>query len=468
MLDMMPPSAVDAERALLGAVLINPGVMDEVLSTLGTSGEVFFDGRHRALWEAYVGLHRAGRGIDSVTVLGTGVDFEGVGSYLAELTSAVPTSAHASAYADVVIAAWTRRAIVEVCQAGARGALQEGADAGELVRRLEGEVFRLGRAGGGGTHLAPAGSWLDDAMVGLQTAAKNHGVTGIRSGIEGLDRLVGGWKPGEVIVLAARPSVGKTALALCFAGAAAVQEGKGVAFFSLEMTSQKLGERLLMQRAGVSLDSLRFGVGRMQLEALARAQAELSESRLSVCDRFGLSAWELRTEVRRAVSRGNCDLVVVDYLQLLRHGGKSESRQVEVAEISRELKTCAGECGVPVIALSQLSRAPGEGPAELHHLRESGAIEQDADVVIMIERTKEQSPQGPILELAVKKHRNGPTGAVRVVFQRATQRVFGVARDDEPGEDDGPHYECRGERFQPRVEPMQAAIDELYGDDEAF
>jgi replicative DNA helicase len=438
------PHDAQAERSVLGACLISPRAVGEAVEVLGEgdAGQFYFSG-HQVVWNAIVRLWRAGREVDLVTVV---ADLEqhktlenaGGAVLVAELTGASPTSCNVGHYAAIVWDRHVLRELYEVCCRGAAGALDGGQEGAALVDEVEGEVFALGVADRAGT-LEKAGAVVPAAFAQLEAQILGrNSVTGLRTGLDDLDRLLGGLQPGDLCILAARPSVGKTAFALNIAANVALEEQRGVYFASLEMSREQLVKRLLCMVGGVDLEKLRDGYSPGQdVQRAQRAADLIYNAPLWIDERVGLSPAALRARVRRwAATEKKAGLVVVDYLQLMTSGGRVENRQTEIAGISRCLKAMAREVGMPVLVLSQLSRDADKhegGVPQLWHLRESGAIEQDADVVVLMCRPPidaEDAEQDRV-QMFVAKQRNGPTGRVDAVFRKGLQLFVGYT-DREP------------------------------------
>lgn len=446
----VPPHSEDAERAVLGAILLNPdaaGTVSEILH--GQPSDIFYLPDHVHLYSAMLALYRAGRPIDAVSLReylmsqGRLNDVGGL-SYIAELSSMVPTSANAAYYAKIVMDKALLRGLISCGMRMAASGYDAGEDVQGLLDRSESELFKLAERRQ--TSAVDAVSdLLPDAMTRIEAAVENRsGCTGIASGFKRLDNLTSGFQPGEMAVLAARPSVGKTAMALNIARRAAVEEGRGVLVFSLEMNKDSLVKRLLCMQGGVDAQRLRSGY--MNVEEIARlkqASDQMQGAPLYIDDTAGITSMSIRAKARRHCAMYATELIIIDYLQLMSSGNKVESRQQEITEISRHVKAIARELNVAVLALSQLNRQAeqDEGRPKLSHLRESGSIEQDADLVMLMYRdkpdngkTRPADVQQVNLDLA--KQRNGPTGLLQLVFERPTQRFFEPAgsRDEESAE----------------------------------
>jgi len=426
--DRTPPQNIEAERSTLGAMLLNPDAVSTAIEVLrDKGGDVFYLEPHQHIYNAIATLYAANKPCDAVILIGQlqqagTLDAAGGASYLAELTRAVPTSANVESYAQIVRDCATLR---DVIQTGTR--LVSQAYAGEmpaetLLDNAEREMLRLSRITSssslwGMDHIAA------DAASRLIESARHHStITGVATGYKRLDAILGGFQPGDYIILAARPSVGKTAVMLNFLLNAAHSKKRCVVF-SLEMSKESLGGRLICAEGQIPARDL-VGNGLHYIPVIEAARDRLAVLKLLIDDSPVLGVSELRSAARRAAAQG-LDLIAIDYLQLMQGDRRAENRQVAVAGISREIKGIARELGVPVLVLSQLTReADGDGAPRMSMLRESGALEQDADVVLMLAREE------ATLKLHVKKHRNGATTSdgdpVILHFDRATQRIFDV------------------------------------------
>jgi replicative DNA helicase len=436
----IPPHNEDAERALLGALLTEPQRVPEVAEVVDRGD--FFSGRHNAVYDAVLALSERNAAIDVVSVgeaLAAAGKFQEVGgrSYLVELTSAVTSAAHARHHARIVAdTAALRRLIAEAGEilADAFETRPDGDSVKKLLDVAENRIYRIaGARDKGGAE--PIGKAIEETFRRIDSASHRAGLTGLPTGLYELDDLLCGLNAGELVVLAARPSMGKTALALNMIDHAALHppEWLGrpptILFYSLEMGQQSIVQRMLCSRARVDFYKLRTGrIPNEDYGRLAEAAGELSTTRIFIDDSPGLTVMSLRGRARRLKAKyGGLDLVVVDYLQLM-SPPRAENRQQEVSQISRALMERARELQVPVRALSQLSRAVelrDDKRPQLSDLRESGSIEQDADVVLLLFRAEyyEQTEENRgLAEIICAKQRNGPTGSVRLQFVPQTMR----------------------------------------------
>jgi replicative DNA helicase len=436
--DRVPPQNLEAEQSVLGAVLLDPDAVRRCSDLLAPSD--FYREAHRRIWEAVTTLANAGQAVDMITVgeeLTRCGQIEQIGglSYLADLTAAVPATANAPYYARIVAEKALLRELLRAAGEIAAAVTSGEEDSDALVDRAETRIFQIAEARRSGNPYVPLKDALMRAFASLEQMYEHKGrVVGVPSGLGALDKLTTGFHPSELIVLAARPSQGKTALALNMAMAAA-HEGRSVGFFSLEMPAEQLATRLLCAEAGVASERVRSGfLTEQDWPNISRALGRLAEMSMFIDETPNISIMDLRARARRMKADAAIDLLVVDYLQLMHTRGRFENRQQEIADISRSLKALARELQIPVLALSQLSRAvearEGRRP-QLSDLRESGAIEQDADVVLFIyqdPKLAEDPSRHFELELIVAKQRNGPTGSVPVIFRRDLGRFTDRAR----------------------------------------
>jgi replicative DNA helicase len=442
MTNRVPPHNLDAERAVLAALLAEPDRVPEAMEKL--SAEDWFDQRHSAVYEALCALSMRGVAIDLVALAeqlaaaGKQAQVGGM-AFLAELSSLVSSAAHLRHNAKIVQeTALLRRLIRESGEiiAKAYETRPDGEAVRELVSESESRMFKVG-AGGTASAVVSVGSAVVEAFKRIDSSTHRTGLTGLPSGFYDLDELLCGFNAGEMIVVAARPSMGKTAFILnCMDHAADPDHAPdwlgrqaSVLFFSLEMGNQSIVRRMLCARARVDAHKLRTGrVAGEDYSELTRAAGELGRMKLFIDDTPGITVSTMRSRSKRVKSEHGLDMIVVDYLQLMTHP-KAESRQQEISQISRSLKELARELEVPVIALSQLSRAvesrDNKRP-QLADLRESGSIEQDADVVLLLYRDEYYNRDNPenkgLAEVICAKQRNGPTGDVVLNFNGSLMR----------------------------------------------
>ena len=442
-IDRLPPQSIEAEQSVLGALLIDRDAVTEVAEVLRPDD--FYRSHHGSIYAAVLELFERREPVDIVTVsevLERKGDLEAVGgsAYLASLINLTPTAVNATHYARIVERKAVLRNLIGAAGRIAAIGYDEGQEIGAAIDRAEQELFAVSqkRVDSGFEELR---SLLHAAYDRLDYLHQNRGqVSGIRTGFHDLDALTTGLQPSDLIILAARPSIGKTSLALNLAEHAAVKEGKTVGVFSLEMSKEQLVLRLLSSVASIDSQRLRSGfLEEMDFTRLAPAMNTLASAPIFIDDTANITTMELRTKARRLQAEAGLDMVIVDYLQLMQGSSTSKdaNRVQEVSEISRGLKALARELRVPVIALSQLSRQAEMRESReprLSDLRESGSIEQDADLVLFLWREKErgaedQETDGEIVHLRLAKHRNGPTGQVQLWFRKRQTRFVSAVEE---------------------------------------
>jgi replicative DNA helicase len=428
------PSSEDSERVILGAILLDNALITQAIEHL--KPEDFYSPLNRRVYNAMISLFESSKQIDPVLIIEEmkkdgPVEAIGGVSTIANLTYGLPHFSDLSEYVKVVKDKSVVRTLIRTCNQITSEALAEEDDAEVILDRAEQMVFALAeeRTRKGFFHVEPIARDVLQKVTDL-AHGESHALTGLATGFREFDAKTSGLQKTDLIIVAARPSMGKTALCLTIAQNAAVQENAVVAVFSLEMSKEQLVMRMLSSEARI--DAHRFRTGHLMREEWARLAGgieSLSRARIFIDDTAGLSVLEMRAKARRlAAEQKKLDLIVVDYLQLMNAGGRNESRQQEVSKISRELKALAKELNVPVVALSQLSRAPeARNPPKplMSDLRESGSIEQDADVVAFIYREDyyhETDENKGMAELIISKQRNGPTGTVRLAFLKEFTR----------------------------------------------
>lgn len=438
-LTKLPPQNTDAEASLLGAILIDADAIVKIADSLSPND--FYDERHKRIYEAVSKLYEKHSQIDVLTLAdqlrSTGfLDLIGGPSYLTELTNFVPTAAHVEQYAEIVAQKGLRRRLIQASQDIVGLGHDESKGLQELIEEAETRLFEVSQQ-----HVKQDVSSLEtilgESFERLDELHKNKGkIRGVPTGYKDLDNILAGLQRSDLFVLAARPSIGKTALALNIAHNVAVSSELPVLIFSLEMSKEQLVDRMLARESGVDAWALRTGnLSDSDFERIGQAMGTLSEAPIYIDDSPGITVSDMRTKARREAHQHSLGLIIVDYLQLMSGGsrfGAEGNRVQEISEISRGLKSIARELNVPVLALSQLSRSvESRSPQipQLQDLRESGSIEQDADVVAFIYREDYYNPETERKNLAdifVKKHRNGPTGAVELYFERDKQRFSSV------------------------------------------
>lgn len=422
------PHSREAEEAVLGSVLINPEAYYDVAQFL--KGDDFYIHRHRWVWESFARLMESRKPIDYLTVVedltqNNQLDEIGGAGYIATLINNVPSSLHAEAYGRIIEETAIRRRMLEAANRIAKLAYKEESSLETVMDESEKAVFgvserRMTR------DLEPIRVTLSDYYdrVG-ELAKRDEDIRGVPTGFIDLDRMLGGLQPSDLIIVAGRPGMGKTGLALSIAKTASQKHKKHVAIFSLEMANEQLVQRLISQETGI--DSQRLRTGRLhdgEWQLFTEAIDSLSNTVVFLDDTPGITPLQLRTKCRRLHLEFKLDLIIVDYLQLMGSGVRSENRVQEVSFISRNMKIMARELNVPVIAAAQLSRAVEQRADKrpmLSDLRESGSLEQDADIVMFIfrpEQYEQDSVKENLAEIIVAKHRNGPVGTVELVFRK--------------------------------------------------
>ena len=437
----IPPHNNDAEISVLGSVLLDNDALIQLSDSV--SAEMFYREGHRKIFTCMRGLQERGEPVDLVTLsdeLRTRGQLDEVGglSYLIGLSEQVPTAAYAEHYARIVQEKHTLRTLIQASGRVMQLAYEAQLPLEDLLDRSEKLIFEVAEQKKGGEATQAMGDVVHDTFEYITLLHSNKGIPdGVSSGFRDLDEQISGFQKGSLNVLAARPSMGKTAFALSIAQNVALRGEKVVAVFSLEMPAVQLALRMLCSEGRVDMNRIRSGqLGERDFERLAHSAGRLAEAPMVIDDEPDLTVNALRSKLRRiSAQHGPLGLVVIDYLQLMSgsKGGGGENRQQEISLISRQLKNIAREMEVPVIVLSQLSRAVEQRPNHrpmLSDLRESGAIEQDADIVMFIYRdeyyNKETDQQG-IAEIIIGKQRNGPVGTVKLQFHSSHVRFNDLA-----------------------------------------
>ncbi len=424
----LQPQALEAEEAVLGSMMIDEDAANKAISILGSS-HYFYKDSHRKIFDAMLELMNNSNPIDTVSVsdeLKKVKSLKSVGGiyYLTGLVDKVPTSARVETYAEIVKEKGMLRDLITTSHEISKKALDAGDSVGSILDDAEQSIFNLTEQKDSKIyqHIEPI---LSSTVKRIEEIAANPGSTiGVPSGIIDLDKLTAGFQKGDLIIIAGRPSMGKTALALTVARNAAIESKSPTAIFSLEMSSDQLGQRLLTSEARVDNSHVRRGsLPSGKWKNINIASGKLAQAPLYIDDTPALSILDLRSRARRLKRERNIELIIVDYLQLMQGPKNSENRQNEISQITQSLKALAKELNIPVIALSQLSRAVEQRTKKepmLSDLRESGAIEQDADVVVFLYRPsvydKENQDLKGLAYLIVAKQRNGPTGRVTATF----------------------------------------------------
>jgi replicative DNA helicase len=445
-LQKVPPHNTEAEQSILSAILIENNTLPEVLEIL--SDQDFYREAHRKIFKAMVELFEKNEPADLVTLTNLLKERGQLGSlggasYLAELVDTVPMAVNAAHYARIVQEKASLRRLIEQAAAITTRCFEDKGDVEEILDFAERSIFDISE-----NKIKPSfytlGELLTDTYKAVEEAYENKVlVTGVPTGFQGLDGKTSGFQPGDLIVIAGRPSMGKTALALNIARNASLETVEPAAVFSLEMSKEQLSLRMLSAEARIDSSRMRGGfLSESDLARINRAAGALYDIPIYIDDSPAISALEIRAKARRMKMDKGLGLVVVDYLQLMRGRASAERRELEISEISRSLKALAKELNIPVVALSQLNRKVEERTNKrpvLSDLRESGAIEQDADVILFIYRDEvyhkeEDNPNKGIAELILAKQRNGPIGSVKLAFLATYTRFEDLApREESPG-----------------------------------
>ena len=426
------PQALEVERAVLGAMLIDNMAINRAVEVLGDE-TAFYHTPHRKVYAAIQSVSERGDPVDQVTLTAELVrrgqlDDVGGAVFIAELASEMATAANAEYHAQIVLEKAQRRRLIAAATQTLTESYEETEDVRELIDRAEQRVFQIAE-GELGKGVMPLASAIEEAYVAIERAHEQPGaLTGVTTGYTDLDEITAGLQSSDLIILASRPSMGKTALTLCMARNAAVKGSTPVLYFSLEMSTEQLAQRLLCAEARVSSHRLRTGrLSEEEWQRLSEWTGKLIEAPVYIDDTPAISVMELRAKARRAKSEYNIELIIVDYLQLMTTSENFGSREQEIAYISRSLKALAKELDIPIVACAQLSRAVEsrtDKRPQLADLRESGSLEQDADVVMFLFRPEvygivdeEGNTQEGRAEIILGKQRSGPIGSVFLIFQ---------------------------------------------------
>ncbi len=440
----IPPHHLEAEQSVLGSVLVDNAVLERLEGLI--QADAFYKLGHQKIWRAMERLAAAGEPIDLVTLseeLKRAGELDEVGgyTYLVGLAEQTPTAAYAEHYARIVAEKAALRRLIAAAGEVMRLAYDEAGSLEEILDKAGQKILEVQRDGSR-RDFAAMNELVHQTFEHIHRLYENQGApTGVRTGFRELDRMIGGLEPGSLTIIAARPSMGKTSLALTIAQHAALKENVPVGIFSLEMPAIQLVTRIITAEARIDMNRLRQGqLSERDFQRLVDVAGRISEAPIYIDDTPDLTLLELRARARRLAAQYQLGLIVVDYLQLMSGAAgsvKSENRQQEIAAISRGLKGLARELEVPVVSLSQLSRAVESRPNKrpmLSDLRESGSIEQDADLVLFIYRDEYYNPHSEkagIAEIIVGKQRNGPTGTVELQFHAAHVRFNDLAREEE-------------------------------------
>ncbi|MER7758418.1 replicative DNA helicase [Streptomyces sp. NPDC097619] len=437
--ERVPPQDLDAEQSVLGGMLLSKDAIADVVEVL--KGHDFYRPSHEVIYQAILDLYAKGEPADPITVgaeLTRRGEISKVGgaAYLHTLVQSVPTAANAEYYAEIVHERAVLRRLVSAGTKITQMGYAADGDVDEIVNKAQAEIYAVTEQRTSEDYM-PLGDIMEGALDEIEAIGSRSGqMSGVPTGFTDLDSLTNGLHPGQMIVIAARPAMGKSTLALDFARACSIKNNLPSVIFSLEMGRNEIAMRLLSAEARVALHHMRSGtMTDDDWTRLARRMPDVSNAPLYIDDSPNLSMMEIRAKCRRLKQRNDLQLVVIDYLQLMQSGGsrRPESRQQEVSDMSRNLKLLAKELEVPVIALSQLNRGPEQRTDKkpmVSDLRESGSIEQDADMVILLHREdayEKESPRAGEADLIVAKHRNGPTATITVAFQGHYSRFVDMA-----------------------------------------
>ncbi|MEU6373842.1 replicative DNA helicase [Streptomyces sp. NPDC046909] len=436
--ERVPPQDLDAEQSVLGGMLLSKDAIADVVEVI--KGHDFYKPAHETIFQAILDVYAKGEPADPITIAAEltkrgEINKVGGASYLHTLVQTVPTAANAEYYAEIVHERAVLRRLVEAGTRITQMGYAADDDVDEIVNRAQAEIYAVTEQRTSEDYL-PLGDIMEGALDEIEAIGSRTGeMTGVPTGFTDLDSLTNGLHPGQMIVIAARPAMGKSTLALDFARAASIKNNLPSVIFSLEMGRNEIAMRLLSAEARVALHHMRSGtMTDDDWTRLARRMPEVSAAPLYIDDSPNLSMMEIRAKCRRLKQRNDIKLVIIDYLQLMQSGKRSESRQQEVSDMSRNLKLLAKELEVPVIALSQLNRGPEQRTdkkPQVSDLRESGSIEQDADMVILLHREdayEKESPRAGEADIIVGKHRNGPTATITVAFQGHYSRFVDMAQ----------------------------------------
>jgi len=443
MVGRIPPHSDDAEKSVLGAAMLSKDALFDVVSNVRPDD--FYSSIHKEIFEVIVELHRKNEPVDTLTVaeeLKKRASLEMVGgrAYLGTLSMAVPATSNAAEYAQIVAEKSTLRQLIRAAGDIIEKSYQEKTEIEDIIDFAEKNILEIAQKKQS-KDFTPLNDVLLENLKMIDAAQESGGgITGVASGFTDLDGKTSGFQRSDLIVLAARPAMGKTAFALNVAQQAALKADANVLIFSMEMSKEQLGQRILSGESKFQLQRLKTGFPKLEESdwpKLHQALDRLSPASIFIDDTPGISIMEIKNKCRRLKAEKGLDLILVDYLQLMSHDGKSENRQQEITALSRAFKLLARELDCPVILLSQLSRGPEQRGGEhkrpiLSDLRESGAIEQDADIVLFLYRDEyynEDSEKKGIAEVIIAKHRNGPTGTVELTWIDTQTRFANLDRN---------------------------------------
>ena len=425
-MERIPPHNEEAERSALGAVMLNKEALLDV--TEEVKPEDFYNESHREIFDAIMNLYRENTAVDMLTVCEElnrrkALDMVGGRAYIATLTAEVPSTANAGEYAKIVSEKAMLRRLITAAEDITIKGYDDKMAAEELLDYAEGDIFRIAQKRQRNDYAKIQDVLMKNLRI-IDQAVQNKGqVIGLPTGFKQLDEKTSGLQPSDLIIVAARPGMGKTAFALNIAQQSAVKAGASVLIFSLEMSQEQLGQRLIAMQARVESEKLKKGTLDLKdWDRINFALNELNNTKIVIDDTPGIPIMEMRNKCRRLKAEQGLDLIVVDYLQLMTFDGRADSRQQEISALSRHLKLLAREMNCPVIVLSQLSRAPElrqDKRPMLSDLRESGSIEQDADIVMFLYRDdyyNENTEKPGVCEINIAKHRSGPTDRIDLTW----------------------------------------------------
>ena len=437
----IPPHSADAEQSVLGAALLSKDALYDIIEVVRPKD--FYDQNHKEIFSAMLDLFRRSAPVDTITVAEelkkrNTLEMVGGRAYLASLSSGLPTTTNAAEYAKIVAEKATIRNLITTADDLVVKGYEDSLDAAQLLDYAESGIFEISQQRQRGSYTHIKDILLDNINMIDKASKLDGGLTGVTTGFKELDNMTSGLQKSDLIILAARPAMGKTAFALTVALNAAVKGKASVMVFSMEMAKEQLGQRLLSMESRVEMQSLKKGkVTRRDWQDINEASEILSQAKIHIDDTAGISTMEMKSKCRRLKAEEGLDLVIIDYLQLMNGEGRSDSRTQEISAISRNLKLLARELDCPVIVLSQLSRAPEQRQDHrpmLSDLRESGSIEQDADIVIFLYRDEYYNPDTAApgeCEVHIAKQRSGPVGVIKLVWlNKYTRFVDGAGPSD--------------------------------------
>lgn len=442
----IPPQSNEAEIAVLGSMLLEENAISQTIELLEEN--YFYNESHREIFKAIISIYSKNKPADLITVIeelkkNNGLEKVGGASYITNLTQAVPTAANIAHYAKIVREKYVVRSLITTATQIISESYQGETEANELLDKAEKLIFEI-MTKRTDISSVPVSEVVKDSIEQIDSLyQRRENITGIPTGFHEFDIMTAGLQSSDLIIIAGRPSMGKSALATCIATHAGIVEGIPTVMFSLEMAKGQLVQRMLCSHAKVESHKVRTGfLSQSDWPKLTNAASKLSEAPIFIDDSPAISILELRAKARRLKSRNDIKLIVVDYIQLMHGPSRADNRQQEISEISRSLKALARELEVPVIGISQLSRAVearSDRRPQLSDLRESGAIEQDADVVLLLLREEYYNPTPEnrgLAELIVAKQRNGPVGSINLAFIKEYTRFESLSRRREVAEEE--------------------------------